>query len=526
MGSAIRMHKRGTAVLAVGGLALLAAACGSSSSSSSSAKTSGTTATKTGDVTLEIGSPVTSLDPAKGSSFADFTAASALYDPLVSFNQQGKIIPDLATTWTTTPTSATFHLKTGVSCSDGTALTPAVAAASLQRYMDPATAAPLLTEVIGAGNTAKVTSTASTVTVTLSKPFSQLLGGLTSAFTGIVCSAGVKTPATLLTHSDGTGSYVASTEVSGASYTFHSRAGYTWGPKFSDQPAGTVPKTLVLKVVEDDNTAANLMATGALDIAAYSTNDWTRFKGKAGDSYQTQPQTDTMLVFNETPGLVTAKQSVRIAISQAVNRAGLNSVLGNGSGVLETNLGQSTYQCYDPSLGSMIPASNASAATKVLKGLNLRIIGTTQLAAGNGTSYLLAELNQAGAHATLQNSNNEAWVTELFSGKNNWELTILGYGNTENSLLGAAGFFNGMAPPKGENLGDVQNPASDNAYTEAGKVGGPAGCAATSTMQKALLQRNDFVPLTAVPDTVVFTGGTAGSLIKGFVQPSSIRVAG
>jgi peptide/nickel transport system substrate-binding protein len=513
-------------------LAVAAAGCGGSSGSGT---TSGTSAangasgpSKTGTVTLEIGSPVTSLDPAKGSSFADFSAAQALYDPLVTFNQAGKIIPDLAESWTTTAKGATFHLRQGIKCSDGTALTATDAAASLRRYMAPSTSAPLLTGVIGAGNTATVTgrNSARTVTVTLAHPYSQLLQGLTSNFTGIICPAGLKDPKSMLTRSHGTGAWVASSEVSGSSYTFVRNTKYWGGPDFGNMPSGTVPKKLVLKVVQDDNTAANLQSSGALDIANYSTNNWKKFKGQSGATTLTQAQTDTMLVFNETPGHVTAKPQVRLAITQAVNRTAMNNVLGNGAGHLESNLGMPTYACWDGSLASLIPSYNPSAAAKVLKGLTFRIIGTTQLSAGNGTSYLLAELRQAGATATLTNENNEAWVTQLFSGKNNWDLTILGYGNTSNSLLSASGFFTGAAPPKGENLGDVQDAEAAPDYTTAAQNSGTKGCRAMDSLQKSLLKNYHTVPLTALPTTVVYTGNTAGVSVKGFVQPSSLRIRG
>jgi peptide/nickel transport system substrate-binding protein len=468
---------------------------------------------------------VTSLDPAKGGGFQDFEVASALYDSLVSFNGQGQVVPQLATSWHVTPSTATFHLRSGVTCSDGTTLTPVMVAASLQRYMTPATAAPLLSSVIGGGNTARVTANnaAKTVTIKLARPWSQLLPALTSPYTGIICPSGLKNPSSLLTHSAGTGPYVAASEVSGASYTFKRRPGYNWGPAYASPNSGTIPKTLVMKVVEDENTAANLISTGSLDVAAFTSQNWTRFRNKSGYSTTTEPQEDAILVFNETPGHPTAKQSVRLAISEAINRDAVNKVLGNGAGTLETNIGQSTYQCYDPSLGSLIPAYNPTAAEKVLKGLNIKIIGTTIVASGAGTSYVLAELNQAGAKATLQNENNAAWVTQLFSGKNDWDVTMLGYGNTINSLLAAGALFTGPAPPKGENIGNVANTTAPKMYQKAGDLNGQAGCAATSDFQKSLLQGNDDLPIATVPSTTVFGGGTSGVVVKGFVLPGSIR---
>jgi hypothetical protein len=43
-------------------------------------------------------------------------------------------------------------------------------------------------------------------------------------------------------------------------------------------------------------------------------------------------------------------------------------------------------------------------------------------------------------------------------------------------------------------------------------------------LQKSLLQNYDTVPLTALPTTVVYADNTAGVSVKGFVQPSSLRI--
>jgi peptide/nickel transport system substrate-binding protein len=510
------------AVVSLG--ALLAGCGGGGSSDNGQRKSAGTSAS----VTMKISGPVTSLDPVKGSSIADGIAAWALYSPLVTLNQQGKIIPGLAESWTTTPTSATFRIKKGVTCSDGTPVTPAVVAASLRRFFNPATAAPTAGVVLGAGNTAKVSAsnTAGTVTVSLAHPWSQLVGGLTLPFAGIVCPAGLKDPKSLTTRSNGTGPYVTQSEVSGATYTFGQRPGYAWGPAYDGQPSGTIPHALVLKVVQDENTAANLMAGGSLQIGEFDTDAWTRFRGRPGYSSVTQPATDTMLVFNESPGHPAANNSVRLAVAQALNRSTLNDIMGNRHGELESNLGQSTYECYDPSLSGSIPAQDTAAASRVLRGVHLRIIGTTGVAAGTGTTYLEAALRHAGAAAKLQNMDNEAWNKAIFSGQGNWDVTILGIGNITNSFLGvAAGFFVGPAPPKGLNIGNVQNPAATKAFATGSTASGSATCNAVATFQRALIQRNDVVPLTGIPATVVFGGGAAAVAVKGLVMPSAVRIA-
>lgn len=480
----------------------------------------------TESVSLSVVGPITSLDPVKAVSFQDLQAASAAYSPLVYFSPDGKLISGLAESWESTATSATFKIRTGVTCSDGEKLTPAVVAASLKRYMDPASNAPLRGRVAGSGNTATVTAddSAGTVTIKLANPWSELVAGMTSPSTGIVCSSGLKDPKSLRTKTAGTGPFVAASQVPGATYTFSSRSGYSWGPTYDKQPSGKVPAKLVLTVIKDDNTAANLQNTKALSIASYTTQAWHQFEDKAGFTTESQAQSDTMLLFNETPGHPTADESVRRAIAQALDRNTLTKVLGDGHGTIEQNLGDPNYLCYDESLQSAIPEHDPSAAA-ALKGVKIKIVGTTLVASGNGTSSVLSQLNEAGASATLSNMHNEAWVDALFSGKNDWDVTILVYANTFNSLTSAAGFFVADAPPKGQNIGGVKNAAAADAYAKAGALTGDAKCAATTALQREFFGSVDVLPLAAVPVTNVFTNNVQAVLVKGFAMPSSIRVA-
>lgn len=520
----MRIEPRSRAALAVAVAAVMtvSTACSGSSSSKSGGGAGGN-----GTVTMHLDGPLTSYDPAKGSSFQDAVAIWSMYDPLVDFDSDGKLVAGLATSWTSTPTSATFKLRDGVSCSDGTKLTSQMVVDSLSRFMNPKTAAPFLSLVIGGKNTAKVTAPdASTVKVTLQKPWSGLVPGLTAPYTGIICPAGLKNPSDLLTKSYGTGPYVAASQVSGASYTMTRRANYTWGPKFSKAPTtGNPPKTLVLKVVQDESTRANLMSTGKLQIATYGSDAWNRFKGQQGYNVVSEAQSDTWLMFNENKGHPTANKNVRKAISQALNRDMINKIQSFGSGQLISNLGESSYECYDPSLDSLIPTFDTAAASATLKGVKIRIIGTNLLAGGDANGYLLSALKAAGADASVTTMNNETWVGDLFSGKNDWDITILVLGNTISSLLEAGGFEVGAAPPAGQNLGGVQNPEADAAFAEAGAKEGAAKCAAMSKFQKSLLTNNDVLPIATAPVNTLFTGGTSGVVVKGFVQPGTIRVS-
>ncbi|MGH3239882.1 MAG: ABC transporter substrate-binding protein [Spirillospora sp.] len=477
-----------------------------------------------GVVSMTLDGPVSSYDPTKASTFQDSVALAALYDTLVTFDPSGKLVPGLSDKWRSTPKTATFHLRSGVTCSDGTSLTGAVVAASLNRLFDPATKAPLVRQAIGPGNSAKATSSGDSVTIKLAKPWSDLVPGMTGPFAGIVCPSGTKDPASLRTKSAGTGAFVSESQVTGSSYTLTRRPTYTWGPAHAVQTPGEPPKKLVFKVVEDENTRANLTSTGELQIPSFTSNAWDRFKSTRGITVRTAPQSDTMLVFNETAGHPTAQQNVRLAIAQALERSVLNKVQSFGAGMLLSSLGRSTYECFDRGSEALVPKYDAAAAAKTLKGVKLRVIGTNILAGGAANDHVMSALQAAGAAAEVRTTDNQAWVTDLFGGKNDWDITIFVYGNRLSSFLPVGQYFVHDAPPKGLNLGATNNPAAERAYDQAATSTAEKKCAALTTFQQALLRNNDVLPLATAPVHVLFAGGTSGSVVNGFAVPASIRV--
>ena len=515
----IRMGHR-AAVASVAVCASVIAGCGGAAESSGKAPPNVTD----GVVSMTLDGPVSSYDPTQASTFQDAVALAAMYDTLVTFDPSGKLVGGLAKKWESTPKSATFHLRDGVTCSDGTALSGSMVAASLNRLFDPATKAPLVRQAIGPGNSAKVTSTGDSVKITLAKPWSDLVPGMTGPFAGIVCPSGTKNPASLRTTSAGTGAFVSESQVTGSSYTLARRPKYTWGPEYAARAAGEPPKKLVFKVVDDENTRANLTSTGELQIPSFTSNSWDRFKSTKGIKVQTAPQSDTMVVFNETAGRPTARRDVRLAIAQALDRSVLNKVQSFGAGKPLPSIGQSTYECFDGGSEALIPGFDAAAAGKALKGVKLQVIGTNILANGAANDHVMSALQAAGADASVRTMDNQAWVSNLFGGKNDWDITIFVYGNRLSSFLPVGQYFVQDAPPKGLNLGAVNNPAAEQAYEQAAAATPEKKCAALATFQQSLLRNVDVLPLATAPVHVLFAGGTSGSVVNGFAVPSSIRV--
>lgn len=89
------------------------------------------------------GNEPASLDPHKVESDVEFNIISDLFDGLVSVSPAGDIQPRLAEKWENKDNTVwTFHLRPGITWSDGTAITAEDVVWSWQRLVDPKTASP------------------------------------------------------------------------------------------------------------------------------------------------------------------------------------------------------------------------------------------------------------------------------------------------------------------------------------------------------------------------------------------------
>jgi oligopeptide transport system substrate-binding protein len=188
------IRKQPLAVAAVAVAALVLSSCSSSGSrSAQSGSTAGSafvgeptgSPKQGGTFRMALATDVPSLDPAlAGYDVASWSATNAVYSALVDYDTGLTLKPDLAKTWTVSPDQKTytFHLRPGVTFSDGSPLTSADVVYSLQREIAPATASPgayLFNDIVGATEFASgksktvsglTTPDASTVVIQLQNP--------------------------------------------------------------------------------------------------------------------------------------------------------------------------------------------------------------------------------------------------------------------------------------------------------------------------------------------------------------------
>lgn len=113
------------------------------------------------------------FDPTLTSSLPDFLLARTAYDTLVRRDADG-LVPGLATTWESTPTEATFTIRTDATCADGTKITPTIVKNSLEYFARPDSGSTQVVYTFGPGNsTPKIAAddAAGTVTVAVENPW-------------------------------------------------------------------------------------------------------------------------------------------------------------------------------------------------------------------------------------------------------------------------------------------------------------------------------------------------------------------
>ncbi len=133
----------------------------------------------TGRLLVAIPGDWATLDPALYTNVSEREIFYSIYDPLVDMNENLEIQPRLAKSWDVQDDGKTivFHLQSGVKFHDGTDFNADAVKFNLERMLDPATGSPQRTNIDAITKVDVVDPL--TVRLTLSAPFTPLLGSLT-----------------------------------------------------------------------------------------------------------------------------------------------------------------------------------------------------------------------------------------------------------------------------------------------------------------------------------------------------------
>ena len=278
-------------------------------------------------VTLGVDQEAVGLDPNKVTAFSSFRRLDLLYNKLVTYDADLRVVGDLAESWDT-PDARTyiFHLRKGVQFHDGQELTADDVVFTIERILDPKTASPgrsYLDAVDSVSATDRYT-----VRLHLQYPLASILSGLASGNAAIVEKAAVMKSGDLQKTEAGTGPFVLS----------------EWVPdnfmRLSKNPhyfKHGLPKVdeVVFRIIPEQASLLAGVRTRSLDMATIS--DGSVVKQAQGDRNLTVQEAPSLNLrifsFNTTRAPFTDPR-VRDAIAYAIDRDAIVKAAEFGLGVV------------------------------------------------------------------------------------------------------------------------------------------------------------------------------------------------
>lgn len=501
--------------------ATLLAACGGDSGGGSNSDGGGSQYADGGTFTMAISGDPGKLDPQSSASNQLFLVNQLAYDSLVSVDgDSGEIQSQLAADWEVDGTTVTLTLADGVTCADGSDFTATTVSDNVAYVSDPKNKSPYLGTFLPAGATAKADDAAATVTITLAQPAPFVLNGLASL--PMVCESGLADRASLAAGTAGTGPYELTDAAPGDQYTYQIRDGYTWGPNGATTAEEGMPDTVVIKVIQNQGTAANLLISGEVNAATIQGPDAKRLKG--ADLFATEtPAIVGEQWYNHEPGHATSDEAVRMGLTQALDLNELASVATAGEGTPATTLAAiQPGPCPGDSISGALPAQDLDAAKAALSGqevtfLYLSSAGTAVAAAAE---LAVQQWEEAGATVTSKGLDETALQGAIF-GTGDWDIAWVPLNvNSPDQLvpfLSGPGVADG-----GTNFSGIDNPDYVDAMTAASAMDGTEGCDTWLEAESVLVAAADVVPFA---NNLVRTFGNGAEFeYPGTLMPTSIRM--
>jgi peptide/nickel transport system substrate-binding protein len=281
--------------------------------------------------TVELQMPVdtgavTGLDPQLADVAASWQLMSMAYETLVTVGPGFQPEPGLAASWETpSPTEYVFHLRPGVTFSNGRAMTAADVVGSMHRLL--AGKGVWRTQI---GPVESVTGLdPATVQFKLSAPYTPFLSAMANTPAAVLPMLEVENGSLDLTKTMlGTGPFVATFHRQDVLWRFKRRAGY-WAP---GKPAADAVNISIVpqeptRIASLQNNSANLVVLGNVDAPQV-------LAGVRGVTVRAQATTDFyyLMLNSNAPGEKFADQRVRTAINIAMDRAQIAKIATNGLG--------------------------------------------------------------------------------------------------------------------------------------------------------------------------------------------------
>jgi peptide/nickel transport system substrate-binding protein len=474
-----------------------------------------------GTFTASLAGDPGKLDPQSSASSQLFAVNQLAYDNLVFVDgTTGEVQPQLATDWNVDGTTVTLTLAEGITCADGSDFTATTAADNINYVGDPKNKSPYLGAFVPVGATATGDDATGTVTMTLAEPAPFVLNGLGSL--PMVCAAGMQDRASLKDKTNGTGPYELTEAVPGDHYTYQIRDGYAWGPNGATTAEKGMPDTIVMKIVQNEGTAANLLLAGDINAVTVQGPDAKRLDAAKLFSVSTTAMVGEQW-YNHDAGHETSDAAVRMALTQAIDYGELASVATAGEGGPATTFaGLAPIACPGDSISGSLPAQDVEAAKVALDGKKLTFLYSSAAGSAVAAAAELAvqQWEAAGAEVTAKGVDETALEGATF-GTGDWDIAWLPLNvNSPDQLVP---FLSGPGlADEGTNFSGIDNPDYTDGVAAASAMDGTDGCQTWLDAESKLVAAADVLPFAT--NAVKTYGNGAQFDYPGTFMPTSIRM--
>lgn len=391
--------------------ALSAVAACQSANATGSGAAAGSNASKGGTLTYGYtGGGLTSLNPNTINSATEQPVAPLLFDGLTRLGPDGKLTPDLATSWrsSTDKKTWTFTLRSGVKYHSGRVFTAEDAVENIQYVLDPKNASSQRTRVMDIASMYAKNDT--TLVINLSKPDAVLPDALTSIYMTNVATIGQVNQ-----NGDGTGPFALKSFVPDDHVDLARFGGY-WGPKPS-LDAINIERTA------DPTSALTSLQTGQLNIlwGVDPTSVGTLQSNPSLTFLRSNSTSGTSVILLDTTSPPFDNIEARQALAYAVDRKAMADAGYNGIADISTE--NDPVDVKSPDYDSSLPAYDFNldkakqlfAEAGVMRGSTLTF-WTLAGRRGEWTTMgqiLQADLKKIGINLTIQQEETSTWVAKF-----------------------------------------------------------------------------------------------------------------
>jgi len=474
------------------------------------------------------------LNPFQAVSPDTWDLLSLAYESLVYVTPEGDYVPWLAESWEDTGTEATFVIRDGLTCTDGTEFTAQTVADNLNYNADPANA----TFSYGSVITEAVSATADGNTVTVTSSVNDPFFAINMGTILMVCDSGLADPASMGDTTSGTGLFELTDVRPGDTYTLTKRDGYTWGPDEVTSDTEGLPDEIQVRVVGDESTSANLLLSGDVNAATIVGADRARLDG-AGIAYTGVRNPVGEILFNEREGRPFADPLVREALATAIDRDEVGAVIADGAGIpAESLVMKNPLLCVADSPVWELPETSLDRAAELLdeagwtlgsdgkrskdgEPLTIKFIYDAPTSTHGPAAELVKETwDELGVTTVLSANDAAAWSEQLYE-TFDWDTGWVQIGAGSPIVLSL--FFAGATPDQGGlNFMFVDHPEY-NEVVEQAKVASPDDtCGLWQQAETMLVERFDVFPII---DNILPTY-QVGAVFEqpNFIMPTTIRM--